>query len=118
MSNKNRLISAAAAKRIMDDCVLWETDEVEIAKTCIDLTPSVDADCVFVAPCKMGEPIYIVITKIPKPGFPDFTFIRKSRLTECNFFRVLRGIGKTIFLTREEAAAKKEEIERGQRTEV
>lgn len=69
------------------------------------------ADRVYVASCKMGEPIYIVITKIPKPGFPQFTFIKRSRLTEHNFFRVLREIGKTIFLTKDEAEAKKAQIE-------
>ena len=44
MANEKRLIYADVAKSVMEDCELWETEgELETAKTCIDLTPTVEA---------------------------------------------------------------------------
>lgn len=56
-----------------------------------------------VLPCKIGDTIYLVVTKRPRVTLPEYSFIKKSRLTEHNFFRVAREFGKTVFLTREEA---------------
>lgn len=57
----------------------------------------------WVAPCKMGTTLYMVVTKRPKLNWPEFSFIKTTSLTEHNFFRVIRDLGKTVFLTREEA---------------
>ncbi len=68
---------------------------------------------VIVPPCKIGDKIYMLVTK--RTHSYDFsngkmvrknnqhTFIKQTYLTESNFFRVLRDFGKTVFLTREEA---------------
>lgn len=55
-------------------------------------------------PCKLGDKIYLLVTKIPKHGFPEFTFIKESRLTFLNMERVIATFGKTTFLTYKEAA--------------
>ena len=62
------------------------------------------------APCPMGTTLYMIVTKRPKITLPEFSFIKTTCLTENNFFRVLRGFGKTVFLTREEAEARMKEI--------
>jgi hypothetical protein len=54
-------------------------------------------------PCPIGSPVYILITKRPKITHPEFTFIKKSRLTYYNLERVIKGFGETVFLTSEEA---------------
>lgn len=62
------------------------------------------------APCAMGTTLYMIVTKRPKTTHPEFSFIKTTQLTENNFFRVLREFGKTVFLTKEEARARMEEI--------
>ena len=58
-----------------------------------------------VLPCKVGTEIWTVVTKRPKVSVPEFSFIKRSRLTWNNMRAVLQGFGKTDFLTREEAEA-------------
>lgn len=58
-----------------------------------------------VLPCKMGDTLYMIVTKRPKINMPEFSFIKTTYLTEHNFFRVIRDYGKTVFLTRKEAEA-------------
>lgn len=62
------------------------------------------------APCALGATLYMIVTKRPKITLPEFSFIKTTQLTENNFFRVLREFGKTVFLSREEAQARMEEI--------
>lgn len=57
----------------------------------------------WVAPCKLGTTLYMIVTKRPKLNWPEFSFIKTTCLTEHNFFRVIRDFGKTVFLTRKEA---------------
>ena len=57
----------------------------------------------WVAPCKMDDPLYMVVTKRPKLNWPEFSFIKATYLTENNFFRAIRDFGKTVFMTRQEA---------------
>lgn len=59
----------------------------------------------YIPPCKLGDTLYMVVTKRPKMTMPEFSFIKTTYLTEHNFFRVIRDFGKTVFLTREEAEA-------------
>ena len=56
-----------------------------------------------VLPCKVGDTVYLIVTKRARIYTPEFRFIKKSRLTFLNMERVLQGFGKTVFLTREEA---------------
>ena len=56
-----------------------------------------------VLPCKVGDTVWMIVTKRPKITMPEYSFIKRSRLTWYNMERVLRCFGKTVFLTREEA---------------
>ena len=56
-----------------------------------------------VLPCKVGDTVYLIVTKRAKVYMPEFSFVKKSRLTFFNMERVLQDYGKTVFLTREEA---------------
>ena len=58
---------------------------------------------VVVLPCKVGDTVYLIVTKRAKVYMPEFSFVKKSRLTFSNMERVLQDFGKTVFLTREEA---------------
>ena len=54
-------------------------------------------------PCKMGDKLYIIVTKRPRVYCEKFSFIKQSRLTYGNLERVLKEFGKTVFLTHEDA---------------
>ena len=56
-----------------------------------------------VLPCKVGDTVYLIVTKRAKVYMPEFRFVKKSRLTFFNMERVLQDFGKAVFLTREEA---------------
>ena len=58
---------------------------------------------VVVLPCKVGDTVYLIVTKRARTYTPEFRFIKKSRLTFLNMERILQDFGKTAFLTREEA---------------
>lgn len=58
---------------------------------------------VVVLPCKVGDTVYLIVTKRAKVYMPEFRFVKKSRLTFFNMERVLQDFGKAVFLTREEA---------------
>ena len=60
---------------------------------------------VIVAPCKIGETVYIVISKESR-YCKSYAYVRKSTLTYENLERVIADFGKTVFLTKEEAEAK------------
>ena len=60
---------------------------------------------VLVLPCKMGDTVYLIVTKRARNYTPEFRFVKKSRLTFLNMERILQGFGKEVFLTREEAEA-------------
>ena len=61
------------------------------------------ANGVIVPPCPIGTKIYMLVTKRPKLNFPEFTFIKDSKLTFHNIERVIEDFGKEVFLTKEEA---------------
>ena len=58
-----------------------------------------------VLPCKIGDAVYLIVTKRARIYTPEFRFIKKSRLTFLNMERVLQDFGKAAFLTHEEAEA-------------
>ena len=58
---------------------------------------------VVVLPCKVGDTVYLIVTKRARIYTPEFKFIKKSKLTFLNMERILQDFGKTAFLTREEA---------------
>lgn len=71
------------------------------------------ANGVIVPPCKVGDKIYMLVTKHThsftfsggkmQKNENQHTFIKQTYLMESNFFKVLEAFGKTVFLTREEA---------------
>lgn len=63
---------------------------------------------VIVPPCRIGEKIFILVSKRPRINLPEFTFIKESRLTYLNLERVLNEYGTSVFLTRKEAEAEYE----------
>lgn len=56
-----------------------------------------------VLPCKVGDTVYLIVTKRARTYTPEFRFVKKSRLAFLNMERVLQDFGKEAFLTREEA---------------
>ena len=54
-------------------------------------------------PCKMGDKLWIIVTKRPRVYSPEFSFVKKSKLTWNNLQQVLKGLKKTVFTSREEA---------------
>ena len=84
---------------------------VKVASAALGATPErlremAEADKdgrVVVLPCKVGDTVYLIVTKRAKVYMPEFSFVKKSRLTFLNMERVLQDFGKTVFLTREEA---------------
>lgn len=56
-----------------------------------------------VLPCKVGDMVYLIVTKRARNYTPEFRFVKKSRLTFLNMERILQDFGKEAFLTREEA---------------
>ena len=60
---------------------------------------------VVVMPCKMGDTVYLIVTKRARNYTPEFRFVKKSRLTFFNMEHILQDFGKEAFLTREEAKA-------------
>jgi hypothetical protein len=54
-------------------------------------------------PCKVGDTVYLIVTKRAGIYAPEFRFIKKIKLTFLNMERILQDFGKTVFLTREEA---------------
>ena len=77
------------------------------------MVDSLLANGVIVPPCKVGDKIYMLVTRhtlhIEYPNGKtqrvksQHTFIKETYLTELNFFKVLDDFGKTVFLTKEEA---------------
>ena len=56
-----------------------------------------------VLPCKLGDTVWLVVTKRSRIYSTEHKFVKRSRLTFLNMERVLQEFGKTVFLTREEA---------------
>lgn len=56
-----------------------------------------------VLPCKVGDTVYLIVTKRARNYTPEFRFVKKSRLTFLNMERILQDFGKEAFPTREEA---------------
>ena len=54
-------------------------------------------------PCKFGGTIWIIVTYPAKKGRPESTFVRRSKLTWFNLRKAVEDLGRTVFLTREEA---------------
>lgn len=68
---------------------------------------------VIIPPCKVGDTVWMLVTCSStktvyekgkrKQEHHQHTYIRSAEMTKFNFFRVIKDIGKTVFLTKEEA---------------
>lgn len=78
------------------------TENGIIADALNDLLPRM-----ILPPCKIGDKIYMLVTKRAKIEVRNrrFTFIKESTLTYYNLERVLRCYGTSVFLTRTGAEA-------------
>lgn len=54
-------------------------------------------------PCKMGDKLWIIVTKRPRVYSHEFSFVKASKLTWNNLQQVLKGLKKTVFTSREAA---------------
>ena len=79
------------------------TEQLELLKRLRELAEADREGRLVVLPCKVGDTVYLIVTKRAKVYMPEFSFVKKSRLTFLNMERVLQDFGKTVFLTREEA---------------
>lgn len=109
MTYRDRLIEI-----LQDTLHEWECD-VSI-KTLTEITEHLIANGVIVPPCKVGQIVWLV-----RDGKIEETTVEKIVLKDkglylkllCNSFyeTTCRSIGKTVFLTREEAEQKLKECE-------
>ena len=60
-------------------------------------------------PCKMGDKLWIIVTKRPRVYSPEFSFVKASKPTWNNLQQVLKSLKKTVFTSREEAEKALEE---------
>lgn len=78
------------------------------------------ANGVIVPPCKMGDKIYMLVTRQTtrfdftngkmKKVISKHTFVKETRLTKLNLFSAIENFGKTIFLTKDQAEQKLKEM--------
>lgn len=69
------------------------------------------ADRIIELPCPIGAPIFLIVTKRSKAWMSnEYSFIKPSKLTYNNLEHVLSCLGKTAFVTREDANAALEKI--------
>ena len=61
-------------------------------------------------PCKMGDKLWIIVTKRPRVYSPEFSFVKASKLTWNNLQQVLKGLNKTVCTSREAAEKALEEV--------
>lgn len=99
--------SAAKKEELIQRLAAYENtglmpEQIEALKKIADAN---EAGRLIELPCKIGDTIYMIITKRPKINFPEFSFIKTTRMTQTNCFRVSQDYGKTVFLTRKEAEA-------------
>lgn len=74
----------------------------EIARMC-NLYRAEQYGRVIVLPCRLGDTVWMIVTRRPKITSPTFSFVKESTLSWYNMERVWQDFGKTVFLTREEA---------------
>ena len=108
---RNRLIELlkGAEKRVAEEL----TRALELEEWLGIYAEHLIANGVIVPPCVLGEKIYMVVTRqtlsfqMTKGGMRSIqnkhSFIKQTRLTKLNFFKVIDDFGKTVFLTREDA---------------
>lgn len=98
--DKNRVMANACSFCKLTGTLVFAS---EIGKDCRFF--DVPAENVIVPPCKIGGTLYMIVTKRAKVTGEYFSFIKRTKLTYNNLERVQKGIGKTVFLSLEEARA-------------
>jgi hypothetical protein len=109
MVDRDRLIELILKSEILCD-TCGENSNTYCAEALADYLL---ANGVIVPPCKVGDKIYMLVTrKTTSFEYPNgkmkrvenqHTFIKETYLTKLNFFKVIDSFSKTVFLTKEEA---------------
>lgn len=82
---------------------LQKKEHVYFPLTAEDITDYLLANGVIVLPFPIGTTYYRIVTKRGKVGNPYFSLIRTAKLNWYSVEKVLADLGKTVFLTKEEA---------------
>lgn len=93
----------------MKDRLIDLIHESDLSLDSVRLADHLLANGVIVLPFPIGTTYYRIVTKRGKVGNPYFKMIRKAELNWYNVENVLHDLGKTVFLTREEAEKKLKE---------
>lgn len=114
---KERLVGYLANDSTCADFEVCEACEYNSSLYCIHEAKADELldKGVIVPPVKLGEAIYILVTRRWRSNLPPKTFIKKSILTFLNMERVLNDWGKTVFGTYSEAAKAWAEMEKKER---
>lgn len=71
-----------------------------------------DAHLLLELPCPLGTPVWLIVTKHRRSSDKLYSFLRRSRLQWSNMDRCINELGKTVFLTEEEAENALAEIQK------
>ena len=76
-------------------------DTLPLPESYVDCRDAFDEGRMFVAPCALGDTLYMVVCK-SKLMFDHrydtwFAYVKPTKLRHSNFFRVLEEYGKTVF---------------------
>jgi len=85
--------------------------EDRLAETA-ELLRKKDAGLLLELPCPMGTPVWLIVTRRFRRTGNQFSFIRPSKLQWSNMDRCINELGKTVFLTEEEAEKALAEIKK------
>ena len=88
------------------------TDGDEIYERLAELEDKIKQGTLIELPCKVGDTIYLISEKrwsIKKKK--TYWYIRKTKLTYGNMERIIKEYGEFVFLTREEAEKRLEELQ-------
>lgn len=93
----------------MKDKLIDLIHESDLSLDSVRLADHLITNGVIVLPFPIGTTYYRIVTKRGKVGNSYFKMIRKAEFNWYNVENVLQDLGKTVFLTREEAEKKLKE---------
>ena len=124
--DKNGFYHYNCTKKEKKDCCLWESCGEcygsKVLRKLGEIEDDLESGKIIRLPCKVGDTVYEVF-KDHIPPFIKETKIKKIvvtgkglrlRLSRNSFYETaISSLGKTVFLTREEAEAKLKELQNG-----
>ena len=116
---RDRLIDLIRQSHCVDVWDYWNDDFIQ-PNPIEALADNLIKNGVIVPPCKMGDKIYMLVTRQTiRFDFPNgkmkkvrskHTFVKETRLTKLNLFSAIENFGETVFLTKEQAEQKLKEL--------